>query len=90
MKTPSQHGTIPPLVNGDKLNRYEFEHRYNAMPDLKKAELIEGIVYVDVPQGLKSHSEPYGWIMGWLETYAALTPGVRLGIEPTVGLDLDN
>ncbi len=90
VKTPSQHGTIPPLVNGDKLNRYEFERRCNAMPSLKKVELIEGIVYVGVPRGFKSHSQPHGWIIGWLGTYAALTPGVRLGIEPTVRLDLDN
>ncbi|HAC64547.1 MAG TPA: Uma2 family endonuclease, partial [Cyanothece sp. UBA12306] len=32
---------IPPLENGDKLTRKEFEHRYHAMPNLKKAELIE-------------------------------------------------
>ena len=46
MKTPTQHPTIPPLVNGDKLTRDEFHRRYNAMPNLKKAELIEGIVYI--------------------------------------------
>lgn len=34
--------TIPPLENGDKLTRTEFERRYHAMPDHKKAELIEG------------------------------------------------
>jgi hypothetical protein len=37
---------IPPLESGDRLNRYEFERRYNAMPHLRKAELIEGVVYV--------------------------------------------
>jgi len=34
---------IPPLENGDRLSRSEFERRYQAMPDVKKAELIEGI-----------------------------------------------
>jgi hypothetical protein len=37
-------GTIPkilPLENGDCLSRAEFERRYEAMPHLKKAELIE-------------------------------------------------
>lgn len=38
--------SIPPLENGDRLIRPEFERRYNAMPDVKKAELIEGIVYM--------------------------------------------
>ena len=38
-----------PLENGDRLTRAEFERRYAAMPRLKKAELIEGIVYVPSP-----------------------------------------
>lgn len=37
VKTPSQLWTIPPLENGDKLTRYEFEHRYNATPNLEKS-----------------------------------------------------
>jgi hypothetical protein len=37
---------IPPLRNGDHLTCDEFERRYEAMPEIKKAELIEGIVYV--------------------------------------------
>ena len=36
---------VPALVNGDRLTRREFERRYAAMPDVKKAELIEGTVY---------------------------------------------
>ena len=35
----------PILENGDLLSRAEFERRYQRMPSLKKAELIEGIVY---------------------------------------------
>ncbi|MBW4677480.1 MAG: Uma2 family endonuclease [Desmonostoc geniculatum HA4340-LM1] len=91
VKTPPQHRTIPLLENGDKLTRYEFERRYNAMPNLKKAELIEGIVYI-MPGALRfrSHGQPHGWILTWLGTYEAATPGVALGVEPTVRLDLDN
>ncbi|MCB0127791.1 MAG: hypothetical protein KDE58_36250, partial [Caldilineaceae bacterium] len=37
---------IPPLQPGDFLTRAEFERRYHNHPDLKKAELIEGIVYM--------------------------------------------
>ncbi|MFM7475469.1 MAG: Uma2 family endonuclease, partial [Microcystis aeruginosa] len=44
--TISPQLTIPRLENGDKLTRREFERRYKAMPNLKKAELIEGIVYI--------------------------------------------
>ena len=90
VKTPSQPETIPFLVNGDKLNRYEFERRYNATPNLKKAELIEGIVYIDGAVRFKNHSQPHGLIVGWLFNYAVVTPGVELGIEPSVRLDVDN
>ncbi|MEH2046445.1 Uma2 family endonuclease [Nostoc sp.] len=91
VKTPSQPWTIPPLENGDKLTRYEFERRYNATPNLKKAELTEGIVYI-MPAALRfrSHGQPHGWILTWLGTYEAATSGVGLGVEPTVRLDLDN
>ncbi|BAZ00440.1 hypothetical protein NIES37_44320 [Tolypothrix tenuis PCC 7101] len=91
VKTPPQHRIIPFLENGDKLTRYEFERRYNAMPNLKKAELIEGIVYT-MPAALRfrSHGQPHAWILTWLGTYEAATSGVALGVEPTVRLDLDN
>ncbi|MCH9054205.1 MAG: hypothetical protein IIA72_24720, partial [Proteobacteria bacterium] len=36
---------VPELKAGDRLTRVEFERRYEAMPHLKKAELIEGVVY---------------------------------------------
>jgi Uma2 family endonuclease len=90
VKIPSQHWTIPPLENGDRLNRYEFERRYNAMPSLRKAELIEGMVYMPAALRFKSHGQPHGWIMTWLGNYEAMTSGVAFGVEPTVRLDIDN
>ena len=42
----STYRKLPPLENGDRLTREEFERRYDAMPDLKKAELINGVVYI--------------------------------------------
>ncbi len=85
--TPLQ---IPLLENGDRLNRYEFERRHSAMPDLKKAELVEGVVCMPTERRFRSHSQPHGNIMGWLWTYKVATPGVELGDTPTVRLDLDN
>ena len=82
--------TIPSLENGDKLTRWEFERRYQAMPHLKKAELIEGIVYMASPLRFESHAEPHANIIGWLALYKAATPGVRLGDNATVRLDIDN
>ncbi|MEH2358827.1 Uma2 family endonuclease [Nostoc sp.] len=82
--------TVPPLENGDRLTCFEFERRYSAMPKLKKAELIEGTVYMASPLRFEPHAEPHGDLMGWLWTYKIATPGVRLGDNPTVRLDLDN
>ncbi|MEO9125348.1 MAG: Uma2 family endonuclease [Microcoleus sp.] len=82
--------TIPPLENGDLLSRAEFERRYTAMPALKKAELIEGIVYMASPLRFEPHAEPHADLMGWLWSYKIATPGVRLGDNPTVRLDVDN
>ena len=87
VKTPSQHWIIPPLENGDRLTRPEFERRYNAMPEVRKAELIEGIVYMAAALRFKSHSQPHGLIVGWLSNYVAVMPEVELGVEPTVRLD---
>ncbi|MDK2410551.1 Uma2 family endonuclease [Aphanizomenon sp. PH219] len=82
--------TIPPLENGDKLTRHEFERRYHAMPNLKKAELIEGVVYVASPVRAKQHGKPHARIMTWLGTYEAATPGVEALDNTTVLLDTDN
>ena len=81
---------IPPLENGDRLNRYEFERRYNAMPHLRKAELIEGVVYMPAALRFRSHGQPHSHILGWLWTYTVATPGLELGVEPTVRLDVEN
>jgi Uma2 family endonuclease len=81
---------VPPLENGDRLTRHEFERRYSYMPHVKKVELIEGIVYMASPLRFEPHAEPHGDLIGWFWTYKVATPGVRLGDNPTVRLDLDN
>jgi Uma2 family endonuclease len=82
--------TVLPLESGDRLTRAEFERRYDAMPHIKKAELIEGVVYVPSPVRSASHAQPHGLIITWLGVYAAATPGVELNDNATVRLDLDN
>ena len=79
----------PPLENGDRLTRCEFERRYAARPDLKKAELIEGVVYMPSPVSL-AHSGPHGMIQSVLIFYSSFIPGVRGEDNATVRLDLDN
>ncbi len=83
-------GQTPPLVAGDRLNRDEFERRYDAMPEVKKAELIEGIVYMPSPVSNAHHGEPHSHLVAWLVYYAAHTRGVGTGDNSTVRLDLDN
>lgn len=80
----------PPLESGDRLTRHEFERRYTAMPHLKKAELIEGVVYVPSPLRFNSHGQPHGDLIIWLGVYKVATPGVKLADNATVRLDLDN
>lgn len=82
--------SIPPLESGDRLTRPEFERRYAAMPHVKKAQLVEGVVYMPAALRFKSHAEPHSFLMTWLGVYRILTPGTQLGDNPTVRLDLDN
>jgi Uma2 family endonuclease len=84
------NGAIPPLENGDRLTRAEFERRYDAMPGLKKAELIEGEVYMPSPVRHSRHSHPQSRILTWLGMYETHTPGIEAGGGGSVRLDLDN
>src|ERR1700722_11963649 len=79
------------LVNGDRLTRMEFERRYRAMPGVKKAELIEGVVYMPSPVRHNVHSKPHSILNGLLVYYVAKTPGLKeFGDNGTVRLDNDN
>jgi hypothetical protein len=82
--------SLPLLENGDRLTRVEFERRYNAMPHCKKAELIEGRVYMGSPVRAEKHGKPHGLIIGWLFNYCQVTPGIEMLDNATVILDEDN
>jgi hypothetical protein len=58
MSMQTRDDVVPALENGDRLTRAEFERRYEAMPHLKKAELIEGVVYVPSPVRHRQHGAP--------------------------------
>ena len=62
----SSPASIPPLEPGDRLSRAEFERRYDAMPNLKKAELIEGVVYMPSPVRVRRHGRPHFHLITWL------------------------
>jgi Uma2 family endonuclease len=87
---PKQSLSLPPLENGDRLTLAEFEQRYQAMPHHRKAELIEGRVFMASPVRARKHGKPHAAIMGWLFNYWQATPGIELMDNPTVRLDADN
>src|SRR5690349_11384040 len=87
---PGRADAPPPLENGDRLARDEFERRFDAMPELKKAELIGGVVYVPSPVHQRQHSQPHSDLGAWLGTYRARTPGLGSGDNGSVRMDLEN
>jgi hypothetical protein len=80
----------PVLENGDRLTRPEFERRYDAMPNLKKAELIKGVVYVPSPVSFEKHGGLHFDLITWLGQYRLATPGVRGGDNTSLRLDIDS
>ncbi|MFQ5343253.1 MAG: Uma2 family endonuclease [Anaerolineae bacterium] len=87
---PVQPKEPPPLNTGDHLTRAEFERRYLAHPEIKKAELVEGVVYAPTPVRYQQHGNPHFDVITWLGVYRAVTPGVLGGDNATLLLDLEN
>ena len=82
---PFEQEMVPPLESGDNLDADEFMRRYEAMSNVKKAELIEGTVYIPSPVRW-IHSASDTLLQGWLLLYAANTPGTEAGRGGTVRL----
>ncbi len=82
---------IPPLRDGDRLTADEFHRRYDAMPEVKKAELLNGVVYImSSPVRYVQHGRPVGYIVTWLGVYQAGTPGVHAGTDCTARINNRN
>lgn len=77
----------PRLKEGDRLTREEFERRYDAMPHLKIAELIEGVVHMPSPVRHVEHGKPHGIITTWIGTYCLSTPLTDFSNNATIRLD---
>jgi len=78
------------LESGDHLSRDEFHRRYSLRPDIQKAELIGGKVYVASPVRTSVHGDPHGLVVMWLRAYVGMTPGVQFSLEGTVYLADDS
>jgi Uma2 family endonuclease len=81
--------TVPLLESGDRLNQREFHNLYEQMPEVKKAELVDGVVFVSSPASL-AHSDRVAWITGCLVAYTAGLKGVRVGNSASIIVDDDN
>ncbi len=56
------------LQNGDRMTREEFLRRWEQLPDLKNAELIDGVVYLASPVSFR-HASYESLFTGWLHHY---------------------
>lgn len=81
---------LPELENGDRLKRAEFERRFDAMSELKKAELVKGVVFMGSPVRIKKHGRPQVFITTWSGVYLAATPGTDAADNGSVKIDEDN
>lgn len=87
---PSAIALPPPIREGDHLNSEEFLRRWEAMPDLKHAELLDGTVFFTPSPVSVSHSSAHDRMHGWLWSYSDLTPGCQSGIDCTWKMGADN
>jgi Uma2 family endonuclease len=88
---PNAKPRIPSLRNGQRLTRTEFMRRWEAMPELKHAERIEGKVSIMTPPiSLTEHGNPHFLMIGILAEYSMATPGIIGFSDSTVHIDGDN
>jgi Uma2 family endonuclease len=79
---------FPPLVEGQRLTRDEFMRRWECHPEIKRAELIGGMVYMPSPVGV-DHGEMDIDVGFWLAYYAIFTPGTRGAVNTTILMSKD-
>jgi hypothetical protein len=71
---PTAEREVPLLQPGDFLSREEFFRRWEVMPHLKRAELIQGVVYMPSPLS-RAHAVMENNVAAWLGVYRARTAG---------------
>src|SRR5438046_9930183 len=73
------------LIAGDHLDLDEFRLRSEISPEIKKAELINGIVYMP-PAVHDDHSTPDNIAAGWISYYFVHTHGTQAHNDRTIQL----
>jgi hypothetical protein len=72
----------PALAAGMKLTHEEFLRRWEMHPEITKAELIGGIVYMPSPVW-PEHGDNESDLGAWIATYRIATPGTASGHNTT-------
>lgn len=85
MALPEPALRIPPLNQGDHLTREEFERRWELHPEIKKAELINGMVFIEMTVS-HLHGKPHASLNTWLGVYASTRPEIEILDNATVRL----
>jgi hypothetical protein len=70
------------LITGQQMDADEFLRRWEDLPDVKFAELIDGFVHVPSPLS-SDHAARDGRIHWWLTVYADATPGCHFACNAT-------
>lgn len=83
---PETRRPLPPLTEGERLDRATFHERYHAMPPETRAELVGGVVYMASPLR-NDHAEYDGDVSDWLGHYKRRTKGVRRASNATTQFD---
>ncbi len=80
---PSVAVELPPVLReGDRLTGAEFLRRWEAMPDLQHAELIDGVVFMASPVG-RLHGALLVRIGGWLSAYCDVAHACEAASDST-------
>jgi len=79
---PSLAAPATELVTGEQMTVDEFLRRWEELPDLKNAELINGVVHVSSPVSYE-HGSRDTLTHLWLAYYAQATPGCSAGNNST-------
>lgn len=80
---------MPPLETGDRYHTKEFLRRHDLMPHVKKAELLENIVYMGSPVRISQHAKPDSFVQFMLSYYVMLHPECEVGGNGTWIVDPD-
>jgi Uma2 family endonuclease len=71
------------LQSGDHLTRSEFLRIWRGIPNLKRAELIRGVVYLMASPLSVEHADTENNLSIWAGTYRIATPGCASGNNAT-------